>query len=342
MSTITIDGSRGEGGGQIVRSSIALSLMTGTPIVIENIRAGRKRPGLMRQHRTAVLAAAEIGRAEVEGAEVGSNRLIFRPQTIAGGDYTYSIGTAGSTTLVLQTILLALLRADQPSKIRIEGGTHNPFAPPYDYLERVYVPLLRRMGAKIDLALERPGFYPAGGGAITIAVEPTDALVPLDLTERGELRSIGGRIWLSSLPRSIAEREVTELTQRLSLERDAIEIVEVDQPVGPGNAVHLVVESDGLVELFTAFGEHHVSSERVARNVAEEVRRYLRGEMPVGPYLADQIVLPLALTGGGAFRTTAPSRHTKTHIEVIERFLPVRIVETRVDRHQHKFEVEKV
>ncbi len=342
MSTIRIDGSQGEGGGQIVRSSLALSLATGTPIVIENIRAGRKRPGLMRQHRTALLAAAEIGHAEVEGAEVGSKSLSFAPQTIAGGDYTFSIGTAGSTTLVLQTIVLALLRADGPSRVQIEGGTHNPFAPPFDYLEKVYVPLLRRMGAEIEITLERPGFYPAGGGVIIVETQPIGRFEPIDLTERGELRKITGRVWLSALPRSIADREIAELCNRMTLDRGAIEVEDVADPVGPGNAVHLQVESDGITELFTTFGEHHVSAERVARNVAEEVRRYLKSGLPVGPYLADQIVLPLALAGGGAFATTAPTRHTKTHIDVIERFLPVRVTETRLDRHHHRFEVEKI
>ena len=344
MTWMHIDGSSGEGGGQIVRSSLALSLITGRPVEIANIRAGRRRPGLMRQHRTAVQAATAIGAAEVDGDDVGSTHLRFRPTALAGGDYTFSIGTAGSTILIVQTVILALLRADRPSRVRIEGGTHNPFAPPFDYLDEVYLPLLHRMGAEVSLTLERPGFFPAGGGAVILEVTPCSALTPIELLDRGEPRELEARIWLSGLPLSVAHREAKVLASRCPLERSAIEIRELSEPRGPGNAVHLIArhgDGDGAVtELFTAFGEHGVSSEKVGGLVCDAWQDYVKAGMPVGPHLADQLVLPLALAGGGGFRTSNPTQHTKTHIEVIERFLPVRVRETKNGRHDHTLSIE--
>src|SRR5262245_2007058 len=160
---ITIDGSAGEGGGQILRTALALSLVTARPFRIERIRAGRPKPGLLRQHLTAVQAAAKVGAARISGAEVGSLELTFEPTGLRGGAYDFAVGTAGSATLVLQTLLPALLRAREPSQLTIEGGTHNPYAPPFDFLARTFLPVLRRMGAAIEARLEAPGFYPAGG-----------------------------------------------------------------------------------------------------------------------------------------------------------------------------------
>src|SRR5262245_57066518 len=170
-SILTIDGSHGEGGGQILRSSLALSMVTGTPFRIENIRAKRKKPGLMRQHLTAVNAARQVSSAGVDGAAIGSTELVFHPGTVRPGDYQFAVGTAGSTTLVLQTVLPALLCAGGSSRLSFEGGTHNPFAPPFDFLERAFLPLMNRMGPKVAATLERPGFYPAGGGRFTVTIE---------------------------------------------------------------------------------------------------------------------------------------------------------------------------
>lgn len=182
---ITIDGAAGEGGGQVVRSALGLSLDSGRPTTITNIRAGRQKPGLMHQHLTAVLAAAAIGEAELHGATVGSRRLIFIPKTIKPGKYRFTIGTAGSCTLVFQTILPALLATDRGlSELVLEGGTHNPMAPPFDFLATSFIPLLGKMGAGITATLERPGFYPAGGGTIRLTVRPAGRLKPLELISR--------------------------------------------------------------------------------------------------------------------------------------------------------------
>src|SRR5437867_958993 len=161
---LLIDGSQGEGGGQILRTALGLSLVTGTPIRIEKIRAGRAKPGLLRQHLTAVNAATAIGAVDVEGATLGSQELTFRPGTVKPGEYRFAVGTAGSTGLVLQTVLPPLLTAPGPSTLTLEGGTHNPTAPPFDFLARAFLPLISRMGPSATARLERPGFYPAGGG----------------------------------------------------------------------------------------------------------------------------------------------------------------------------------
>jgi RNA 3'-terminal phosphate cyclase (ATP) len=322
---LTIDGAYGEGGGQILRSSLALSLVTGTPFRLERIRAGRAKPGLMRQHLTAVQAAAEIGRARVTGATIGSGSLEFRPGSVAPGRYGFSVGTAGSATLVLQTVLPPLLLASGRSELALEGGTHNVHAPPFDFLERVYLPLVRRMGPEVQARLDRPGFYPAGGGRFEVDIRPRPRLEPLELLERGPLRARHVRALVSRLPRSIAERELAAVAAELGWERREMRSEEVREPRGPGNVLMIELESEHVTEIVTGFGERGVPAETVAARAAAEARRYLEAGVPVGEHLADQLLLPLALAGGGAFLTLEPTAHTRTNAEVIARFLPVRV-----------------
>jgi RNA 3'-terminal phosphate cyclase (ATP) len=332
---LALDGSQGEGGGQILRSAVALSLLTGTPFRIDNIRAGRARPGLMRQHLTAVEAAAAIGGAELSGAAIGSRTLIFRPGRVRGGAYTFSVGTAGSTTLVLQTVLPALLTCPAPSTLVIEGGTHNPTSPPFDFLARAFLPLVARMGPRVTATLERAGFYPAGGGRLRVEITPA-ALRPLVLERRGALVGRRVRALVSNLPRAIAERELVRIAEALPWESSCFAVETVDSP-GPGNVVLIEVASEEITEVFAGFGEKNVRAEMVADRAAGEARAYLASDVPVGPHLADQLVLPLALARGGTFRTLAPTAHTRTQLAVVARFLDVRTTLTESDDGTWRF-----
>lgn len=336
---LTIDGSMGEGGGQILRSSLALSLCLGRAFRIIHIRARRDRPGLRRQHLAAVRAAAEISGAEVEGAAIGSLELTFAPGPVKPGDYRFAMETAGSTTLVLQTVLPALMTADGPSVVTLEGGTHNPNAPPVDFLAQTYVPLIRRMGPKVDIRLERYGFYPAGGGRFSAAIEPSRALRPIALLERGKILQQHARALVARLPRHIGERELGVLRRDLRLPDEALELREVTDSQGPGNAVTLSIRAEHVTEVFTAFGQRGVTAEAVAAELVRVARRYLAAGVPVGEHLADQLLLPFALAGGGAYLTLAPTQHTLTNMEVVRRFLDVVIKAEQVGEGVWRIEV---
>jgi RNA 3'-terminal phosphate cyclase (ATP) len=329
VTMIQLDGSTGEGGGQILRTALGLSLVTGLPFTIANIRANRKKPGLMRQHLTAVRAAAEIGCAEIIGDEIGSDKLIFKPREPSGGKYTFSIGTAGSCTLVFQAILPALLMAKEPSEIIIEGGTHNPHAPPFDFIQQTFLPILAEMGGKVTAKLVRPGFYPAGGGCMEFTIIPSPTLKPIELLHLSN-PVLSARAFSAQLPEHIGKRELKVIKSKLQLDDEQLENIQINS-YGPGNIVTISVQAEQLTETFTGFGEKNVSAERVGSKVAKRVQAYLANGAPVGPFLADQILIPLALAGSGCFHTGRPSNHTLTNIEVIQRFLKVEFALSEVD-----------
>lgn len=318
-----LDGRRGEGGGQILRTALSLSLVTGEPFRMSAIRARRRVPGLMRQHLTAVQAAAAVGGAAVEGAEIGSTELTFRPGPIRGGEHRFAIGTAGSATLVFQTLLPALLRAPTPSTLHVEGGTHNPMAPSFDFLERVFLPQLRRIGVDVRAELLRWGFYPAGGGHLVFHVEPWVNPAPLSLLERGDARALWATAVLAGLPFAVAERELEVVGRGLGLREADRRPLMVRNSRGPGNALLIGVEFEHVSELIVALGEKGKTAERVAEEALEEARAYLAHGAPVGEHLADQLLLPMALGRGGRFRTGAPSPHTLTQVETLQLFLGV-------------------
>ena len=319
-----LDGSAGEGGGQILRTALGLSIVTGVPFRIDTIRARRKNPGLQRQHLAAVKAAARVGSAEVNGAAIGSQVLTFVPHAVCPGHHRFDVGSAGSAMLVLQTVLPALMTAPEPSELVLEGGTHNPWAPPFDFVEKAFLPLLARMGAHVRSVLERRGFYPVGGGCVRIGIEPAAKLGTLDLHARGDVRAIRATAIVSRLPSDIARRELAVLGQALSLGLHELRAVEDRDAYGPGNIAFVEIESDGATEVFTGFGRKGVRAETVAEKLAGEVRRYLDEGAPVGEYLADQLLVPLALAGSGGFTAGSMSSHAETNVEVISKFLPVR------------------
>ncbi|MCZ6796182.1 MAG: RNA 3'-terminal phosphate cyclase [Planctomycetota bacterium] len=322
---LVVDGSLGEGGGQILRTSVALSMVTGTPFRIERIRAHRTKPGLKRQHLTAIEAAREVCGGRLDGARIGSQCLTFEPGEVRPGAYTFSVGTAGSTTLIFQTLLPALAGASGRSTVALEGGTHNPLAPPFDFLEKAFLPVLERQGLRVTATLDRPGFYPAGGGRFTAEIEPVARLGPFELLERGGVVRRRARAVVSALPRHIAEREVHTFRKRLGWPDECFEIVEVEDPLGPGNVVTIEIASAHVTEVFTAFGKLGRPAEAVAADAVRQCRRYLGSSAPVGEYLTDQLLLPLALAGAGSFRSTGLSRHATTLIDLLPRFLDVEI-----------------
>ena len=306
---LVIDGSSGEGGGQILRTSLAMSLVTGKGVRIENIRGRRAKPGLLHQHLTAVKAAATIGRAHTQGAELGSRVLEFTPGEVEPGQYRFAVGTAGSATLVLQTVLPPLLVARGPCVLTLEGGTHNPHAPPFDFLQKTFLPLVNRMGPQVTAALERPGFYPRGGGRFTVTIEPATRLAPLHILHAGAPGVHRARAVIAGLPRHIAERELSVVAQMLSWGPDCLSLEELPGAYGPGNVIMIEIASQQMTEVITGFGEKGVRAEAVAERAARSALRYLEAGVPVGEHLADQLLIPLALAGAGSFKTLPLTQH---------------------------------
>lgn len=316
---IRIDGRTG--GGQVLRSSLTLSLITQKPFLITDIRANRSRDGLLRQHLTAAQAAAEVGEAETEGLRQKSRSLFFRPHGIAPGDYAWDIGSAGSTSLVLQTVLPALRFADGRSTVSVTGGTHNPSAPPFEILSECWAPLL---GASVEL--ERRGFVPEGGGRVRAHIEP-GAIGPISAIERGGIKRIRAKALVCGLPKKIGERELRTLGQELDLRGAEVELH--DEPTG--NALFVEVECRRARLLFCGFGELRKRAEDVAQELARVVRRTLDADVPVDGHLADQLVLLGAIGEGARFRTLKPTEHLRANIEIIRAFLDVEVEVDRVN-----------
>jgi RNA 3'-terminal phosphate cyclase (ATP) len=316
---ITIDGSEGEGGGQVLRNAAALSLVTGQPFRITNIRGKREKPGLMRQHLTALEAACAIGGAACDGLAIGSTDITFRPGSVKAGEYHFAVGTAGSTGLVLQTVLMPLLCADKPSRLVLEGGTHKMTAPPFDFIERSFLPIINRIGPKVTASLKRHGFFPRGGGRIEVEIEPVP-LQRIDCVDRGALKSSNGEVRFAALPFDIADRERKAAKKVLGWAEDAISIRQLPEGEGPGNIVLLEARYEHVTEISSGFGKLGVSAESLATTAAQRLKGYMESDAFAGPYLADQLLLPLALAGGGRFTSVKPSQHARTAADIIEKF----------------------
>ena len=318
---LKIDGTTGEGGGQVLRTALGLSVVTQTPFEITKIRAGRKKPGLQRQHLTCVRAAARVGCAHVDGAELSSDALTFTPSTCQAGKYEFAINSAGSTSLVLQTVLPALWAADESSEVTITGGTHNPMAPPFDFLKKTFAPVVHRMGAGLELQLDRHGFYPAGGGQIRARVSPA-SWQPLKLLSDPKPAEVTAQILCSGVHPRVGDRESKSVRRAFDLRPSQVDIVDVDA-AGPGNAVMINVQLGKVEEVVTQMGERGVLAEHVASRAVQQTKSLLDAKVLVGEHLADQLLIPMAMAGSGAFRTCMPSLHTQTNARIIEMFLPV-------------------
>jgi RNA 3'-terminal phosphate cyclase (ATP) len=322
-ATLEVDGSYGEGGGQILRTSLALSLLTGRPFHLRHIRAGRAKPGLQPQHLQSVLAAARVGDARVTGASQGSSDLTFEPGEVRAGSYRFDIGTAGATGLVLHTIYLPLaLRATNPSQITLTGGTHIINSPCYHFLDVTWRAYLAHFGLNVSLRMQRPGFYPRGGGIVEATVSPCARLQGGTLPERGPV-SVRGFSAVAGLPDSIARRQARRVHHRLGLLDLEADIEEQSWDGGPGTVLAVVLDTQPAPTLFVGLGERHKPAERVADDAYDEVASWIAGAPAlVDPHSADQILLPLALAEGPSeYGTTQVTRHLTTNLWVIRHFL---------------------
>lgn len=332
---IVIDGSEDEGGGQVVRNACALSLVTGQSFRVINVRGGREKPGLMRQHVTAIEAACRIGGAECDGLAVGSSEMAFTPGRIAPGEYHFAVGTAGSTGLVLQTVLIPLVLADAPSRLVLEGGTHNMLAPPFEFIERSFLPILKRMGPVVSAKLVRHGFYPRGGGRIEIDILPAP-LRRIDCIDRGALLNRLAMAVFAAIPGEVAERELKQARKLLAdWPEDAFASRELPAEQGPGTILMLEAVFEHVTEVVSGFGKLGVSAEKLASTAANRMTGYLNSGAFAGPYLADQLLLPFAVAGGGSFTTVKPSQHARTAADVIQLFFDRRCTFTHQDNGTH-------
>ena len=330
MSTVkerllSIDGSFGEGGGQILRSALTLSLLTGRAFEIEKIRAGREKPGLRPQHLTAIQAARSISGGTIEGADLSSGHLVFSPGPVKQGKYHFSIGTAGATALVLQTIFLPLALASGPSKVTINGGTHTAWSPCFHYLDEVWLESLRKMGIKARLSLEACGFYPKGGGQITAEILTASArkLQGIQLMERGELKFIGGISAVAGLPESIALRQKDRAAKRLA-RLGLVAEIEIQHLPSPGKGTLLFLQAQFQHSRVAYFGLGAIGkkAERVADEAIDGLANFLSTRGAVDEHLADQMLLPLAFAPGpSAYRTSSITQHLLTNACVLDKFL---------------------
>ncbi len=324
---ITIDGSYGEGGGQILRTTLSLSALLGIPVRIEAIRANRKKPGLMPQHLTAVKALQEICQARVEGVAIGSKELRFEPGRVNPGDYSFDVGTAGATSLIFQSLLLPLVLSGGESAVRLKGGTHVPWSPPFHYLSRVFLPVLARMGIRVEMDLRKWGWYPKGGGEIEARIKPVRHLMPLSLEEPWKADWIKVLCASSHLPGHIRERERRQVEERLSQKNLAAhyELIEGPSP-GQGNVVFIVAGGSPAEAGFSSLGQRGKRAEQVADESADSLLAFLESGTSVEEHLADQLVPFLALAEGfSEILAQRVSSHLKTNLWVVRQFFKVGI-----------------
>jgi RNA 3'-terminal phosphate cyclase (ATP) len=342
---VQIDGSFGEGGGQIIRTALSLAAITGRAVEISNVRGRRTKPGLQPQHLTAVRAAGSLCAATVSGDSVGSTHLVFEPQTsVQPGDYRFDIGTAGATSLVVQTVLMPLAlvggasggASGTVSRVIVTGGTHVPHSPSVEYLEAVYVPVLRRAGLDVTLTYGAAGFYPRGGGHVEVEIAapatsvpatsvPAVPPAPLDLGERGRLESLRAFVVTANLPAHVAERGAATVEQAMkAIGRKVVTEHRDKTSPGPGAAVVVAAQCQNGIAAFSSVGELRKPMEKVAQAPCQEFLRWWKSGASCDEHLADQLVLPLCFASGESQWTTpVVTEHLRTVLQVAQQFLPI-------------------
>jgi len=326
---IEIDGSYGEGGGQILRTALTFSAILSRPLRVHHIRAGRKNPGLQPQHLKAVEALTRMTDGQTGGVKIGSDTITFIPKNILSGDYKFEVGTAGSVTLLLQALLLPLCLSHGSSQLTLVGGTHVPWSPPFHYLQEVLFPTLKFMGISLETSIERWGWYPKGGGILHVEIKPVQELRPILLIDRGRLKKIRGTSAISHLPRHVGERQKDEALRRIEteLKMDAEIKVLYDVPANdPGSFFFLVAESEGAVAGFSSLGERGKRAEDVAKEAVDSLKEYFESDGCIDPHLADQLIPFISLAkGNSSFTTTRITEHLLTNLWVVQHFLDVKI-----------------
>ena len=314
--TIEIDGRMGEGGGQILRTGLTLALLQGRPLSIRNIRHKRPKPGLLRQHLTCVQAAQAISQGTTRGAQLRSETLAFEPGPVQGGEYHFDVGSSGSTTLVFQTVLLPLLQTNEASTLHFTGGTHNPWAPPLTFVEEVFLPLLRQMGANVSIETGRWGYHPAGGGQWTAHIRPS-TLSPVTLLDRPALTDSRVTAYISNIRLDVAKRELARYRE-LDPATGSQTGIAHPEALCAGNLLSHTLDFGDFKAQFSQLGQHRVRAETIAERLAQQVTDYLSHPVTLCEHLTDQIMLPMLVAGGGSFSTRSLSLHASTNRDLIE------------------------
>jgi RNA 3'-terminal phosphate cyclase (ATP) len=324
---VQLDGSFGEGGGQILRTSLALALITGRPFRLRHIRARRSRPGLQPQHLMSVQAAAAIGSAKLKGATIGSTTLDFEPGAVSGGDYHFRIGTAGATSLVLHTVYLPLALAKAPSRITIEGGTHVPHSPCFHFLDRTWRQYMSRLGLRVAVEMKRPGFYPRGGGVIHAVVQAVQAPRSITIQDVRLVSRVSVISGAATLPEHVIRRQAARAAERLAERGLEVAVHEETWSGGPGTMLGIELATDPVPTFFFGLGERGKPAETVADEAVAQVEAFLdTGPAGIDEHSADQLLLPLAVADGeSSFPAARVSNHLLTNAAVIQQFLPGRI-----------------
>lgn len=317
---IVLDGNAGEGNGQALRSALTLAILTRTAFRMERIRAGKQQPGLLAPQLAVIEAARVVSNAEVTGAELGSRALTFKPRSVHGGDLTLDAGPGGSACLVFQMVLPALLRAGRSSQVTIRGGTHEPGAPTFEFLSWSYLPILTRMGAKVELTLEAPGFHPRGGGELRARIEPSE-LDRLELEERGASLERHFVTKTAGIPPAAADRQLRVAKDRLSLAKTELTRVDHPEALGPANITLVLHRFEHVTAVFSGVGERSSRPEEVAEQAIGPSLRYLECRGALDEHLADQLLVPMAMGRGGVFTTSEPSAHFDVQVELLRTFL---------------------